>query len=163
MLGPEAIRWGGGVTFGQHYARLRDSLTMKKAPTLAEMVELSPFDRIHWIRRGLPKRQLNAMAKALALSPAGLLRVLGLNPASECRRARARGRLTPIASERILRAAELARLGHDVFTSDAAVADWLRKPSHVLRGHAPFALLDCEPGIRLVKGLIRGMAHGVVM
>jgi hypothetical protein len=59
-----------------------------------------------------------------------------------------------------LRAARVHNLGRAVFTTDAAVSEWLSKPDQSLGNMAPLDLLDTDFGAREVENLLRALAYG---
>lgn len=52
------------------------------------------------------------------------------------------------------------RAGRLLFTTDAAVDEWLQTPAVALRGKQPMELLGTDEGLEEVVGLIRGLAEG---
>jgi putative toxin-antitoxin system antitoxin component (TIGR02293 family) len=58
----------------------------------------------------------------------------------------------------VIRAQKLAR---EVFSSDAAVAQWLTAPDPALGKRSPLAMLSTDVGAAQVHNLLQAMIHGV--
>ncbi|GAA4364297.1 hypothetical protein GCM10023185_33710 [Hymenobacter saemangeumensis] len=72
----------------------------------------------------------------------------------------ARKRLSPAASEQVLKLLALARQGEEVFGSPAAFRRWLEKPAYGLDNQPPLALLETSGGIDLVADEVARIAYG---
>jgi putative toxin-antitoxin system antitoxin component (TIGR02293 family) len=108
-----------------------------------------PFTAIERFRRasGLPLAQI-----------AGLVRI----PPRTLARRRARGRLGPDESERLLRIATVFEQAADLFEGDAEAAkNWLTTPKKGLGGAVPLQFARTEIGAREVELLIGRLEHGV--
>ena len=112
------------------------------------------------IRAGLPARTFGQVADALNLSKAVLAKKLGIATRTINRKTGAKRTLSPEESEKILRVARIRNLANDLFTTDAAISEWLAKPASALHDAAPIDLLDTEVGAREVEGFIRGVLYG---
>ncbi len=64
-------------------------------------------------------------------------------------------------SERLMRVVRVQRLAREVFTTDEAVAEWLRTPDRTLGMKAPLNMLTTDIGTAKVENLARAMIHGV--
>ena len=100
------------------------------------------------------------VASALGLSTSTLAAKLGISRRTVTRK---RGNGAPLSSEtseKLLRAARVRNLGRALFTTDAAVSEWLSKPEQALGNMAPLDLLDTDFGAREVENLLRSLAYG---
>lgn len=70
-------------------------------------------------------------------------------------------KLNSTASERLLKLAEVADLGIQVFTSATLFQDWLKKPLRPLGGKKPVNLMVNMYGLEIVRNLLGRIAHGV--
>lgn len=129
-------------------------------PSVFEVAEFPPEEAVEVIRHGLPSRAFAQVASALALPQHVLARKLGLAPRTLNRKKLAKATLSPAESEKLLRAARVRNLARELFTTDQAISDWLKKPAPALGGAAPVDLLDTDLGAVRVEGLIRGLAYG---
>jgi putative toxin-antitoxin system antitoxin component (TIGR02293 family) len=120
-----------------------------------------PVDQIvKIIRHGLPARCFGQVAEAFRLSREALAGKLGLAPRTMNRKKKVNDTLSAGESEKVLRAARIHNLASDLFTTDEAVSEWLKRPALPFRGAAPIDLLDTDLGAREVEGFIRGLAYG---
>jgi len=77
-------------------------------------------------------------------------------------RRKARGKLNPDESERLLRVARVFDLAVELHEGDRQVARaWLERPNHALDGKVPFDLARTEVGAREVESLVLRLEHGV--
>jgi putative toxin-antitoxin system antitoxin component (TIGR02293 family) len=130
---------------------------MQSAFVLAEKPLLEILAQI---RNGLPAPMFEQVASALGLSTSTLATKLGIARRTVTRK---RGNGAPLSSEtseKLLRAARVRNLGRALFTTDAAVSEWLSKPEHALGNMAPLDLLDTDFGAREVENLLRSLAYG---
>lgn len=70
-------------------------------------------------------------------------------------------RFSTAESERLDRIARVRSLAREVFSSDAAVAEWLGAADPGLGGRAPLEMLATDLGAQKVESLLRAMIHGV--
>lgn len=71
----------------------------------------------------------------------------------------------PVSSRRTIesRRKRVAKLARKLFSSDAAVAQWLSTPAPALGGRRPEELLKTEAGAAEVEGVLEGISHGNVL
>ncbi|MGD0835025.1 MAG: MbcA/ParS/Xre antitoxin family protein [Polyangia bacterium] len=60
-----------------------------------------------------------------------------------------------------LRLIRIHKLAREVFTSDAAVAEWLTADDIALGKSTPLAMLSTDVGAAQVTNLLQAMIHGV--
>jgi putative toxin-antitoxin system antitoxin component (TIGR02293 family) len=65
--------------------------------------------------------------------------------------------------EKLDRVARAHRQARKIFTTDAAVSQWLASPAPALGGLAPIDMLDTDMGAREVEAILNGIACGNVM
>lgn len=61
------------------------------------------------------------------------------------------------------RFARIHALARQIFSTDDAVAQWLRAPAPALAGQTPLALINTDAGAREVEAVLQGIAAGNVM
>jgi putative toxin-antitoxin system antitoxin component (TIGR02293 family) len=76
-------------------------------------------------------------------------------------REKTRRRFTIAESEGIARVIRVRRQLEALFTTDQAIAQWLKAPDRELRHRTPLSLLSTDLGTAKVENLIRAMIHGV--
>jgi putative toxin-antitoxin system antitoxin component (TIGR02293 family) len=70
-------------------------------------------------------------------------------------------RIKPMESERIYRVARVRALAREIFSADAAVAEWMSVPDRSLGNRTPLEMLVTDLGAQKVENLLRAMMHGV--
>jgi putative toxin-antitoxin system antitoxin component (TIGR02293 family) len=68
--------------------------------------------------------------------------------------------LTTEFSEKTQLVARVRNLAATLFTTDAAIHQWMSRPESALGGVAPVDLLETSAGARQVENLLRALAHG---
>ena len=77
-------------------------------------------------------------------------------------RRKAKGRLRPEESERLLRVSGIFERALDLFAGDTdAARHWLTTPSEELSNHSPLEFARTELGAREVEDFITRLEHGV--
>lgn len=147
---------------------LWSDLLSGRAP-LAALNAYGPMERIALVREGVPAQMLPFVAEEMAITRDRLYRTIGVPRATMDRKIRARQRLNPDESERLLGVARLVGQAEQMVREsgepegfDAArwVADWLETPLGALGGSPPAALMDTAEGRRLVSDLLAQMQSG---
>ena len=133
------------------------------------MYRADPMERIQIIKRGMPARTVEAMAKRMAVPKEGLVATLGLARATVDRKARDNKTLSTDDSARVLGMARLvgqveemvAESGDSTgFDAAAWVAQWLQSPLPALGGKPPAEFMDTADGQALVSTLMARMQTG---
>jgi len=122
-----------------------------------------PFDLANATRKGVPAATFDRLVALLNMPKKDLAAHLGISLRTVDRqkqRHQSAARLSPEASARVVRAAQISAQARTLFTTDAAVAEWLKTPQAALRNCAPVTLLDTEFGAAEVENLLTGMVHG---
>ncbi|HXT47595.1 MAG TPA: antitoxin Xre-like helix-turn-helix domain-containing protein [Gemmatimonadaceae bacterium] len=118
-------------------------------------------EQIEVLERGLPSSALGEIATALGLPKARIIKALKLVLRTMTEREKKHERFSPAESERLYRIVRARSLAREIFSSDAAVAEWLGAPDRSLGGRAPLEMLATDLGAQKVEGLLRAMIHGV--
>jgi putative toxin-antitoxin system antitoxin component (TIGR02293 family) len=127
-------------------------LTLTERP-LGEQIEV--------LERGLPSSALGEIAAALGLPKARIIKALKLVLRTMTEREKKHERFSTAESERLYRLVRARGLAREIFSSDAAVAEWLGAPDRSLGGRAPLEMLATDLGAQKVESLLRAMIHGV--
>jgi len=144
------------------------SITAKAAagqgPTYAELLGLrttTPLQVAERVREGLGYAAFERFRRH-ALVPAGELAGLIGIPARPLVRRKARGRLDPDESDRLVRLARVFAKALTLFEGNAvATRRWLVTPLAVLGNGTPLRTATTDPGAREVDALIGRLEHGI--
>jgi putative toxin-antitoxin system antitoxin component (TIGR02293 family) len=118
-------------------------------------------EQIRAIEQGLPARTLGDLAELMGLPKATLIAGLKLVQRTITAREKSNERFSAVESERLYRLVRVRDLARNVFTSDAAVAEWLNAPDRSLGNKAPLEMLATDLGSQKVENLVRAMMHGI--
>ena len=77
------------------------------------------------------------------------------------RRRQAGGELSPEESDRAVRLARLTEMAERIFGDPAKAHRWMRKPSPMLEGSIPLALMKTETGAHLVEQALYRIEYGM--
>lgn len=127
-------------------------LTLTQRP-LGEQIEI--------LERGLPSSALGEIAAALGLPKARIVKALHLVLRTMTAREKKHERFSSAESERLYRVVRIRSLAREVFSSDAAVAEWLNAADRSLGQRPPLEMLATDLGAQKVESLLRAMIHGV--
>lgn len=122
--------------------------------------KLTPGTLIQVIDAGLPVSELEELRARLDVAMDKLAPRLGISIATMQRR-KARGRLEPGESDRVLRFARLMGQAVAVFGSEEDARQWLNAPQFGLGGAIPLDYARTEVGAREVENLLGRIEHGV--
>ncbi len=128
-----------------------------------KVAEMPAAKAVKFIRDGLAASAFDGVAKALSLSEDQLAIKLGVSPRTLRDQRKRTGRLSSENSEKLVRAARVHHLARKIFSTDAAVSQWLASPAPALGGVAPLDILDTDVGTREVESVLQGIAYGNVM
>jgi len=118
-------------------------------------------EQIEILERGLPSSALAEIAAALGLPKARIVKGLRLVLRTMTQRERKHERFSSMESERLFRVVRVRTMAREIFSSDAAVAEWLGAPDRSLGNRAPLEMLATDLGAQKVESLLRAMMHGV--
>jgi putative toxin-antitoxin system antitoxin component (TIGR02293 family) len=111
------------------------------------------------IRAGLPVSAVDDALASGRVTAAELDRLA--IPRKTLAHRRAKGRLTPDQSDRLVRILRVVEEAEATFADRSRAGLWLRRPTAALGGEAPLDLLDTEAGARQVETLLGRIAHGI--
>jgi putative toxin-antitoxin system antitoxin component (TIGR02293 family) len=129
--------------------------------TVFQLVEQSPAVQVAAIEKGLPSATLGQLVERLGVAQKVLLDALGLAARTIGLRVKRKQPFSKTESERLLRAIRIQKLAREVFSTDAAVTQWLTAPDAALANRTPLAMLSTDVGTGLVHNLLQAMIHGV--
>ncbi|HEY1233276.1 MAG TPA: antitoxin Xre/MbcA/ParS toxin-binding domain-containing protein [Candidatus Binatia bacterium] len=121
---------------------------------------LAPAKIVEQIQDGLPVQELEALRNSLGLPMEKLASKLGISNATLHRR-KARGRLAPAESDRVVRLARLIGKAAKVLGGIEAARQWLNSPQFGLGGAVPLDYAETEIGAREVENLLGRIEYGV--
>jgi putative toxin-antitoxin system antitoxin component (TIGR02293 family) len=118
-------------------------------------------EQIETVERGLASSALAEIATILGLPKARIVEGLNLVQRTVTEREKKRTRFSAAESERLYRVVRVRALAREIFSTDAAVAEWLSVPDRSLGNKTPLKMLTTDLGAQKVEGLLRAMMHGV--
>lgn len=138
---------------------------MTKAQAVATMLGLktevrSGLEMLPLVRKGLPYRTMENVAREMDLSVDDTAKSLGLARRTLARR-KALRLLDSAESERVVRLAGTLAHATEVFGSREKAREWMRTPNRALGGVSPLSLLDTEIGARAVDDELVRIEYGV--
>ena len=80
---------------------------------------------------------------------------------SRARAGRGEGLLSPVQSDRLLRASQVLDHARAVFDDDQDAVAWFSIPNHALSGETPLSLMDTDAGVRHVDDVLTRIEFGV--
>ena len=120
--------------------------------TSAELIQL--------VRRGLPARTIDAVAKAVELTQAELSATLAIPERTLIRRKK-ESTLSTDESAKLVRVARVVQRAIEVFGDRASALDWLKAVNRALDNVTPLSLLDTDLGAEAVLDTLGRIEHGV--
>lgn len=127
-------------------------LGVKGTPSAIEVVDL--------LEKGLTKRNYLRAKKFTGFSHQDMAIILSIST-KLLESKKDNDRLSDTASERLLKLAEVASKGKQVFNSAELFREWLQKPLRPLGGKRPVDLMVNMYGLETVKSLLGRIEHGV--
>lgn len=122
--------------------------------------KMTSFEKIHIIRQGVSKNDLEHLKEKTDLDYNQLSKVLSVARATLINK-KGSSKFDSVLSERIVSVADLYSYGYEVFEDEARFNNWIFRANQALGGHAPYDLLDSQYGREEVKNLIGRIAYGV--
>jgi putative toxin-antitoxin system antitoxin component (TIGR02293 family) len=111
-------------------------------------------------RPGLDATVVGTLARKLAVDEPFLLRLASIRARTYQRRKSDKLPLTETEADRVLRVARIAQEAERVFGGPDKATRWLSRPSAVLGGAAPLALLGTDAGARDVEAELTRIEWG---
>ncbi len=129
-----------------------EKVLRKKIQNRLDMIELGS--------RGLSKQALLNLAKYLAISPGRLAALLSVSERT-LQRYTPNKHLDRVVSEQILRIAEVAARGTEVFGDKEKFLKWMNFESNAFGNRTPVSLLISTFGVEMVLDELGRIEHGV--
>ena len=123
-------------------------------------VTFTPSKLIEVLRVGLPVQELHDLQASLDVPMDKLFPMLGISKATLHRR-KAKGKLDPAESDRVVRFARLMGKAVEVMESEVNARQWLTSPQVGLGGAVPLEYAETEVGAREVEDLLGRIEYGV--
>jgi putative toxin-antitoxin system antitoxin component (TIGR02293 family) len=122
--------------------------------------DFTPSKLIEVLQVGLPVQELQDLQASLEVPMEKLVPMLGISKATLHRR-KAKGKLDPIESDRVVRFARLMGKAVQVMESEENARQWLASPQIGLGGAVPLVYAETEVGAREVEDLLGRIEYGV--
>lgn len=119
--------------------------------------------RIARARQGIAVAEAARIMKMWSIPVRAFAALLGV---SERKWSRARaggpdGLLSPVESDRLLRASQVFDHARAVFDNDQDAVAWFSMPNHALSGETPLSLMDTDVGVHQVDDVLTRIEFGV--
>ena len=127
-------------------------------------LKASPRTALEWqevIQAGVPVRSAEALKGSMAVPDSLFARLLGISEKTLSRSRAGRGRLDPVASDRLFRVARIMTLAIEVLENEERAIHWLKRGQVGLGGRIPLSLLTTDAGRDEVEKLLQRIEHGV--
>lgn len=124
----------------------------------------SPRTALQWqkvILAGMPVQSAEALKGGLALADRSFAELIGISEKTLSRARAGKGRLDPVASDRLFRLARILALATEVLEGEEPAVRWLKRPQPALGGRSPLSLLVTDAGRDEVERLLLRIEHGV--
>jgi len=116
---------------------------------------------VEQVRRGLPLKALDELARTLRVDRSVLADVLGISLRTLQRKAGDHERLGAAASDRLARVQRILDLATHVLGERDKAARWLTSKSRALQGDVPLQMLDTDLGAQRVQQELREIEFGM--
>lgn len=113
------------------------------------------------VRKGLPIKALDDLARELKVDRASLAEILGTSVRTLQRKAEGSERLGPVASDRLARIRRIFELAAHVLGESDKASRWLTARSRALDGEIPLSMLDTDIGTQRVQQELRQIEFGM--
>lgn len=122
--------------------------------------DLTPFEKMHVIREGVSKKDLEILKSKAKMDYTSLAKALSVTRATLINKKRGE-RFNSGLSERIVGLADLYSYGFEVFEDEEAFTQWMQKPNKALGGEIPLDVIDNQFGREEVKNVLGRISYGV--
>jgi putative toxin-antitoxin system antitoxin component (TIGR02293 family) len=129
--------------------------------TMARAIRGAQTLSIDEVRKGLPVKALNDLARALQVDRAVLAEILGISLRTLQRKTGGDDRLGPAASDRLARVRRILDLTTHVLGAADKASRWLTSDSRALGGQTPLHMLDTDIGAQRVQQELRQIEFGM--
>jgi putative toxin-antitoxin system antitoxin component (TIGR02293 family) len=122
--------------------------------------QLSAFEKMHIVRDGVSKKDLELLKSKADLDYTMLAKALSVTRATLINKKRGE-KFNSGLSEKILGMADLYSYGFEVFENEDRFNQWMGRPNKALGGQIPYDLIDNQFGREEVKNLIGRIDYGI--
>jgi putative toxin-antitoxin system antitoxin component (TIGR02293 family) len=122
--------------------------------------DLTPFEKMHVVREGVSKKDLEILKSKTKMDYTSLAKALSVTRATLINKKEVE-KFNSSLSERIVGLADLYSFGFEVFEDEALFNNWMQKPNKALGGEIPLDIIDNQFGREEVKNVIGRIAYGV--
>lgn len=122
--------------------------------------QMTPFEKMHVVREGVSKRDLEHLKDKADMDYTMLAKVLSVTRATLINKKKSE-KFGVGLSERIVSLADLYSYGFEVFEDEERFNRWMAKPNKALGGEVPYDVIDNQFGREEVKNIIGRIAYGV--
>ncbi|MEO7317217.1 MAG: antitoxin Xre/MbcA/ParS toxin-binding domain-containing protein [Ginsengibacter sp.] len=122
--------------------------------------DLTPFEKMHVVREGVSKKDLEMLKTKAKMDYTSLAKALSVTRATLINKKRGE-RFNPGLSEKIVGLADLYSYGFEVFEDEEAFTKWMQKPNKALGGEIPVDVIDNQFGREEIKNVLGRIAYGV--
>ena len=115
------------------------------------------------VRQGIAVAEAVGIMQRWSIPVGAFAALLGVSERkwSRARAGRGEGLLSPVQSDRLLRASQVLDHARGVFDDDQDAVAWLSMPNHALSGETPLSLMDTDAGVRQVDDVLTRIEFGV--
>lgn len=121
---------------------------------------LSDPSAIEIIRAGMPIVATRCVSDFYEISPRMMYEMLALPYSTAARIEKKSGKISPPATERVLRIANVTKKALEVFGEEELVRKWMLTPNRSLGNATPMSLLDTQPGEHSVNLVLNAIQTG---
>jgi putative toxin-antitoxin system antitoxin component (TIGR02293 family) len=122
--------------------------------------QLSAFEKMHIVRDGVSKKDLELLKNKADLDYTMLAKALSVTRATLINKKRSE-KFGAGLSEKIMAMADLYSYGFEVFEDKDRFNQWMSKPNKALGGQVPYDLIDNQFGREEIKNLIGRIDYGI--
>lgn len=116
---------------------------------------------IHLSRQGLTPETFEEIVALLPFSLHEWARFIGVSERTLIRARKENKNLGTVASDKVIRIAQLYQKGTEIFRDEKKFCKWLDAPIMVVGGEKPKNLLDTSFGLELVDDTLGQIEHGI--
>ena len=138
-------------------------MSTTKSPRVDLNVLLLANDQVlvETTRSGIQSNVIEQLGLKLGLTSMAVGAYLGISRASVTRKLKNHKTLDLVASDRVVRYAQLWKKALHLWRSEEGAREWLNSPSHAFRGETPLQHAVTEVGSRQVEDLMGQLAYGI--
>jgi putative toxin-antitoxin system antitoxin component (TIGR02293 family) len=157
------LREKAGTDIESYWSRARAGhATTYLYVSLLGLKDFDPLEIVKRVAQGLRFQSLERFQENTLFTTEEVADLVSI-PARTLQRRKARGRLDPEESDRLLRVARVFAKALELFEGDAQAArNWFHTPARGLGNERPIRLARTELGSREVEALIDRLEHGVL-